>query len=131
MTLRKQPERLPYPQAHPKYRFYGNVILQMIKTCVTWEKGELREALEYAIANHMKKNILTWNKDTVDDEVVFEHLYELSDGQIDLRKSKDNLITHKDVLRMKMPPAKRTAKTQTQQKKVYSTNNKKKNNGRI
>ena len=107
------------------------VILQMIKTCVTWEKGELREALEYAIANHMKKNILTWNKDTVDDEVVFEHLYELSDGQIDLRKSKDNLITHKDVLRMKMPPAKRTAKTQTQQKKVYSTNNKKKNNGRI
>ena len=26
MTLRKQPERLPYPQAHPKYRFYGNVI---------------------------------------------------------------------------------------------------------
>jgi hypothetical protein len=30
--------------------------------------------------NHMKKSYLSWNKDTVKDDVIFEHLYELSGG---------------------------------------------------
>ena len=53
---------------------------------LTWEEGEMREALEYTIANHMKKCYLNWNKDTVEDNVIFKHLYELSDGKIDLAK---------------------------------------------
>jgi hypothetical protein len=28
----------------------------------------------------MKKSYLSWNKDTVKDDVIFEHLYELSGG---------------------------------------------------
>ena len=56
----------------------------MIDVAVKWEKGDMRDGLEYAIANHMKKCYLNWNKDTVDDKIIFKHLYELSDGQIDL-----------------------------------------------
>ena len=33
----------------------------------------------------MKKCFLNWNKDTVEDDVIFEHLFELSNGVIDLR----------------------------------------------
>ena len=90
-TLRQRPEPLPYPQNHPKYRFYGNNIKRMIDQAVQWEKGDMREGLEYAIANHMKKSYLNWNKDTVDDKVIFQHLLELSDGQIDLAKEGENL----------------------------------------
>ena len=50
-TLHKHPDRLEYPQHQLKYRFYGNIILRLINTCVKWEKGDLREALEYSIAN--------------------------------------------------------------------------------
>ena len=32
----------------------------------------------------MKKCFLNWNKDTVHDAVIFKHLYELSDGGIDI-----------------------------------------------
>ena len=39
------------------------------------------------IANHMKKCFLNWNKDTVEDGVIFNHLNELSKGGIDLRSS--------------------------------------------
>jgi hypothetical protein len=83
-VLEQRPEPLPYPQNHPKYRFYGNNIKRMIDVAVKWEKGDMRDGLEYAIANHMKKCYLNWNKDTVDDKAIFNHLHELSNGQIDL-----------------------------------------------
>lgn len=89
--LRQRPEPLGYPQNFPKYRFYGNNIKRMIDVAVQWDKGDMRDGLEYAIANHMKKCYLNWNKDTVDDKVIFNHLYELSDGQIDLAKGGENL----------------------------------------
>ena len=83
-VLQKRPDPLPYPQNHPKYRFYGNNIKRMIDVAVKWDKGDLRDALEYAIANHMKKCYLNWNKDSVEDSAIFEHLKELSKGEIDL-----------------------------------------------
>ncbi len=90
-VLQARPEPLDYPQNHPKYRFYGNNIKRMIDVAVKWEKGDLRSGLEYAIANHMKKCYLNWNKDTVEDSVIFDHLKELSDGQIDLAGNGENL----------------------------------------
>ncbi len=89
--LQARPEPLEYPQNHPKYRFYGNNIKRMIDVAKQWEKGDKRDGLEYAIANHMKKCYLNWNKDTVDDKAIFQHLYELSDGQIDLASDGENL----------------------------------------
>lgn len=83
-VLEERPEPLEYPQNFPKYRFYGNNIKRMIDVAVGWDKSDKRDGLEYAIANHMKKCYLNWNKDTVDDSAIFKHLVELSDGQINL-----------------------------------------------
>ena len=52
----------------------------MIDVALSWDAGEMKDALVFNIANHMKKCFLSWNKDTVDDEVIFSHLNELSDG---------------------------------------------------
>ena len=82
--LQERPKALEYPQNFPKYRFYGNNIKRMIDVAIGWEKGEMREGLEYTIANHMKKCYLNWNKDTVDDSSIFQHLHNLSNGHIDL-----------------------------------------------
>ncbi|MGB3773761.1 MAG: DUF4290 domain-containing protein [Leeuwenhoekiella sp.] len=89
--LEERPEPLEYPQNHPKYRFYGNNIKRMIDQAIQWEKGDKREALEFTIANHMKKCFLNWNKDTVDDDVIFKHLFELSEGQINMAKKEEDL----------------------------------------
>jgi hypothetical protein len=51
----------------------------------------MRSGLEYAIANHMKKCYLNWNKDSVEDSVIFGHLKELSNGEIDLADDGENL----------------------------------------
>ena len=103
-VLEARPEPLPYPQNYPKYRFYGNNIKTMIDVANTWEEGEMKEALTYTIANHMKKCFLNWNKDTVDDKVIFDHLVELSDGKIDLRDSKESLIDATSLMRSKKRP---------------------------
>lgn len=89
--LQQRPEALEYPQNFPKYRFYGNNIKRMIDVAVEWEEGDKRSGLEYAIANHMKKCYLNWNKDVVDDSAIFKHLLELSDGQIDLAAKGESL----------------------------------------
>lgn len=112
-VLTKHPERLKYPQNFPKYRFYGNNIKKMIDVCIGWEEGELKEALKYAIANHMKKSYLTWNKEAVDDDVVFQHLYELSKGQIDLTNAKEDLTNSSELIKTKQNLSKRTSGNQS------------------
>ncbi len=100
-VLEARPEPLEYPQNYPKYRFYGNNIKTMIDVANTWEDGEMKEALLYTIANHMKKCFLNWNKDTVEDSVIFQHLFELSDGKINLKDSKELLSDSSNLLRVK------------------------------
>jgi hypothetical protein len=51
------------------------------------------------IANHMKKSFLSWNKDTVKDDVIFEHLFELSGGKINLLQSTEELLNTTDLMR--------------------------------
>ena len=85
-VLEQKPDRLTYPQRNPKYRFYGNNIKSMINVAVNWEDGDLKNALVYNIANHMKKCFLNWNKDTVQDEVILNHLVELSDNKLKVKE---------------------------------------------
>ena len=99
--LEEHPEPLGYPQNFPKYRFYGNNIKTMIDIANTWEDGDLKEALTYTIANHMKKCFLNWNKDTVEDDVIYGHLYELSGGKINLKNTDEDLSDATSLLRTK------------------------------
>lgn len=83
-TFMEKPERVPYPANNRKFRHYGNVIRKMIDYAVEQEAGEYKEHLKIAIANHMKKTYLTWNKDTVDDEVILKEMNELAGGKLKL-----------------------------------------------
>lgn len=98
--LNLSPDPLNYPQNYPKYRFYGNNIKIMIEAACNWDDGDMKSALVMTIANHMKKSFLAWNKDTVEDSVIFDHLFELSNGKIDIRKSEDKLIESSQLLKM-------------------------------
>ncbi len=100
-ALEARPDPLHYPQNFPKYRFYGNQIKTMIDVATTWEDGEKKDALIIAIANHMKKSFLNWNKDTVEDIVIFDHLFELSNGALNLKDKEVVLAKSEDLLRVK------------------------------
>lgn len=120
-VLQERPEPLEYPQNFPKYRFYGNNIKRMIDVANSWDEGEMKEALEYAIANHMKKCYLNWNKDTVEDTVIFKHLLELSNGRIDLAAKNEDLSDASNLMKQK----KKFSNNKNQQRNNKNRNNRK------
>lgn len=97
--LEERPDMLEYPENNPKYRFYGNNIKRMIDEVKDWEEGDLKEALVLSIANHMKKSYLNWNRDSVDDNVIFDHLKDLSHGKLNLKNADEDLSQASDLIR--------------------------------
>lgn len=126
--LEERPEKLEYPQNHPRYRFYGNNIKRMIDVCTGWEDGDLKQALKYTIANHMKKCYLNWNKEAVADDVIFDHLYQLSGGKINLAARDENLTDSSSL--MKSNTKSRNGSATTVQRKKNRPNNNNRNKKR-
>ncbi|APG64426.1 methionyl-tRNA formyltransferase [Tenacibaculum todarodis] len=124
--LQEKPEGLPYPKSASKYRYYGNNIQTMISVALSWDEddNEKQEALTFVIANHMKKCYLNWNKDTVDDAVIFKHLFELSEGKIDLRESGEELALSKNLLRKRSSQGSNKGKTHSNNKGKSNNNHK-------
>ncbi|MFC2109270.1 DUF4290 domain-containing protein [Bacteroidota bacterium] len=120
VELQAKPEPLAYPKMASRYRFYGHNIQTMIKVALSWDEGELKTALIFNIANHMKKCYLNWNKDTVDDAVIFKHLLDLSNGKIDLTNSDEVLSESSSLL-------KKTANARSSNPKSQHNNNRNKN----
>lgn len=122
--LTQKPDRLQYPQNFPKYRFYGNNIKYMIDVANSWEESELKNALVLVIANHMKKSYLSWNKDTVSDEIIFQHLLELSGGKLNLSKSNEELSNTHDLMKVNKKVSNKTQFSSNKPGIVKKANNK-------
>ena len=90
-TFSTHPDKLEYPPVLTKYRYYGHYIRNLIEAACEMEEGDKRDALVIAIAKHMKKAYMAWNRDEVEDDVIAAHLDELSEGRIDFSKVKVHL----------------------------------------
>ncbi|WP_092737303.1 DUF4290 domain-containing protein [Riemerella columbipharyngis] len=82
--LEQKPKKMDYPELQGEYKFYGKSILQLIDCALELEEGERKEALIEVIANNMKKAYNVYNKEHVQDDVIFRHLKELSENRLDL-----------------------------------------------
>ncbi|MBB1543038.1 MAG: DUF4290 domain-containing protein [Flavobacteriaceae bacterium] len=82
--LAQKPNRMDYPSFDNEYKFYGKSILQLIDKAIELEEGEEKDVLIQVIANNMKKSYNVYNKEHVQDEVIFRHLKELSQDKLDL-----------------------------------------------
>jgi len=80
----KKPELLTYSKGKRKikYAYYGKSVSLFINEAIKKTDEKEKEVLVEAICNLMKKLFLTWNKDYVEDEVIFKHLDELSNGEL-------------------------------------------------
>ena len=122
----ERPDKLNYPQNFPTYRFYGTNIKRMIDVAISWEDGEMKKQLVYVIANHMKKCFLNWNKDTVEDDVIFNHLNELSEGKINYSSNDKPLSESQNLI--KLTNKKFGKSTANKNNKKHYRNFKKRNN---
>jgi hypothetical protein len=72
---------IPYASEPIKVRHYGRNIQLMINTMARTEDSELKEKSLIQLANHMKKSYVTWNKETVSDDIIFRDIDYLSSGK--------------------------------------------------
>lgn len=106
--LYQKPERLDYKENNISFKTYGTNIKKIVDKAIDFEDGPEKDALVHAIANHLKKSYLNWNRDSVDDELIFAHLEALSDGKLKLNDEL-KLNTTNDILarnKKKKPPLK-------------------------
>ncbi len=94
--VEKKPERLPYPVHQIRYKHYGKNIELMIQKAIEMPSGQAKDYYVNAIASYMKVAYRKWNDEKVSDQVIMDHLEELSGGYlkidkiIDLQKGNDN-----------------------------------------
>ncbi len=82
--INTKPEKVSYPSNNIHYKHYGRNIEKIIEKAAEMEDGEEKEALKKTIANHLKKSYLHWNRSSINDNVISDHLAELSNGQLEL-----------------------------------------------
>ena len=82
--LQEKPKKMDYPKLQGDFKFYGKSILQLIEMAIKLEPGDEKDALIQVIANNMKKSYNVYNKEHVQDEVIFRHLKDLSENRLDL-----------------------------------------------
>ena len=82
----KKPEKLEYTQSDIKLKHYGKVILKMANQIAEMPDGEEKNSYLLAVASHMKKQFLLWNREVVDDDQILSDLLELTDNRINIPK---------------------------------------------
>ena len=81
-VLYAKPQQVPYSEGKIKFKPYGKNIEAVIEKAIVYEEGPEKEAFMKAIANQLKKSYLNWNRDSVNDDLIFEHFKEMTDGKL-------------------------------------------------
>jgi hypothetical protein len=97
LALSTKPERIGYHDKEIQFKHYGKNIALIIEKATQYEEGPEKDALVRTIANHLKKSYLNWNRESVTDELIEEHLRLLSKDKLKLHES-IKLTTTTDLL---------------------------------
>lgn len=125
--LQEKPERLPYSSNRIRYRHYGKMVEKLIEEIRQQEDPEQKRALIVLTANHMKKSFLTWNKDSVEDEQIYNDINTLYGSTLIMPEGM-TLSNPKDLLQKKSKPSSNKLNNKNYQKKGNTNNNNSNNN---
>ena len=80
-----KPEKIAYSNGAIRYRHYGRFLEELVKKAAQVEDEEERKALVKMLAVQMKKSLVNWNKDGMEDQKIVDDIREYSNGSIDLK----------------------------------------------
>jgi len=94
-NLNTRPEPIAYPNTNIRYRHYGRTLEILIQKASEYPEGNEKNNLIALICNHMKKDFMTWNKDTVDDRKIAEDLVDYSNGKLQMTDTISRLMAER------------------------------------
>ncbi|MBR4841649.1 MAG: DUF4290 domain-containing protein [Bacteroidaceae bacterium] len=83
---RQIPERIEYPSGDIRFRHYGRIIPEMLDVAVSMPEGPERSQLLHLTAVQMKKDLMLWNKEMVDDARIMADIDWYSKGRLRLQE---------------------------------------------
>jgi len=101
--LNTKPGKLEYSGSEIKYKHFGRVIEKLVNEITKIEDPEIKAEAVVYVTNHMKKTYLSWNKEVVQDGVIFESLEKLSDGELQPKEGFTLPRTHEIQSRTRRP----------------------------
>jgi len=96
-SYQSKPDEVPYPKNDIRFKHYGKIMEDMVKSASELSEGEDKEKLVKHIANLLKTSYLQWNRDSVNDSLIIKQLEELSVGKLTI--SADKLRDTSDIVR--------------------------------
>ena len=84
--LQEPPRKVSYSTHNIKYKHYGFLIEQLLREVAEMENEEEKNYALEAIANHMKKQYLIWNRPQVNDQVIFKDIEEITNGALKVKE---------------------------------------------
>ncbi len=130
-TVNFTPKPLKYKNHKIKYRHYGKNMEAIIDKTVEYPEGEEKNCLVELITHQLKRSYLTWNIDTVDDNLIYQHLEELSKNELklpegfELKKTREYL-TQPQLEKKIASPSKTKKKAKAQAQPQANSNKSKK-----
>ena len=83
ITFEEKPRRVPYTSPDTiKLKHYGRGVQDMLESIAELPNGEKRSYSIMAVANHMKKAYLAWNKESVSDDMIYKDVERLTKGRV-------------------------------------------------
>ncbi len=79
-SVGKLPKTVPYNTHQLKYRYYGRNVELLITRAIAEQDDNEKRILVAHIARLMKTFYQNWNREVVDDEVIWGHIIEMSEG---------------------------------------------------
>ena len=118
-SLEEKPAIMPYPKGKIRYGHYGQYTQKILEAAgeVTDEKE--KAYLTSAMGNFMKKQFLTHNNSAVENNVIAEKLFELSNGVLKIENPDEDLTSTNQLLKtlgIQSTPSNNNSNTNRRQK---------------
>ena len=81
-ALGKKPKPVPYNTHHLKFKHFGRNVDLLVAKAVALEDADERRAFVSYLIRLMRTFYQAWNKESVEDETIYESLIEISNGKL-------------------------------------------------
>lgn len=81
-ALGKKPQRVPYNTHNLKFKHFGRNVDLLVAKAVSLEEADERRAFVSYLVRLMRTFYQAWNKESVEEETIYQSLIELSNGKL-------------------------------------------------
>jgi hypothetical protein len=82
--LYEKPQQIPYPTSKIRFGHYGKYTEKILSKTMEETNEDAKTYLKNTMANFMKKQYLAYNNDAVENNVIAQHLTEITNGGLTL-----------------------------------------------